>query len=110
MWVGPKGGALSSQMVYLTVKGYVKAAGLVGVSPHILRHTFATLLVRNGADVGVVAKMLGHTDLKVTQGYVRVAARDVKKAVADHHPRERERFEVPEPEIRSIRPLEAAHA
>ena len=87
---------VSSQMVEVWVKRYGEMAGLK-VNPHLLRHTFATHMVKNGADIAVVSKMLGHAFLQTTQGYVKVAGVEVKEAHGRTHPREKdEAEEVPE--------------
>ena len=60
------------------------------VSPHVFRHTFATELVRNGADITAVQKMLGHSTLSITHIYTRVAGVEVKRTHREHHPREKD--------------------
>jgi integrase/recombinase XerD len=86
------GSPLSTQVSALMIRGYSKAAGLnKKVTAHVFRHTFATQLVRNGADITAVQKMLGHSDLRVTQIYTRVAGVEVKRTHKDHHPREKDK-------------------
>lgn len=86
------GSPLSTQVAGLMVRAYAKQAGIKKkVSPHVFRHTFATQLVRNGADITAVQKMLGHSDLSVTQLYTRVAGVEVKETHKDHHPREKDK-------------------
>jgi integrase/recombinase XerD len=98
VWVSRMGRRVSGAAVAVRVKGSGKAAGLK-VTPHQLRHTFATHLVAKGAPVEVVSKMLGHTRLEMTQRYARVAAVDVKAAHESAHPGERgEAAPVPEAE------------
>jgi site-specific recombinase XerD len=100
------GSPLSTQVTAIMIRGYAKSAGLdKRVTAHVFRHTFATQLVRNGADITAVQKMLGHSDLKVTQIYTRVAGVEVKKTHKERHPREKDKIESEEitPEIERIR-------
>lgn len=90
------GKPLSKQMVEITVRECARKVGIpFQVTPHVFRHTFATQLVRNGAPVEMVSRMLGHSDLSVTHVYVRVAGAEVKKAHQESHPREKEPEAVP---------------
>ena len=74
------------------VRDYAKKAGIKKkVTPHTFRHTFATELIRNGADITAVRKMLGHSSLSATNIYIRVAGVDVKKTHTMSHPRERDK-------------------
>jgi len=70
------------------------------VSAHTFRHTFATVLVKNGADIQAVQKMMGHADIKTTQGYIRSLGLDIKKEHRKTHPRERDKETVTKPGIR----------
>jgi integrase/recombinase XerD len=106
LFVNQMGEPLSKQMIEIMVRDYAKEAGIQKkVTPHVFRHTFATELVRNGADISAVQKMLGHSSLKVTQIYTRVAGIEVKKTHGKHHPREKEKAlkEETVPHIESIR-------
>ena len=92
LFVNQSGVPLSKQVIQLMVRRYARQSGIQKkVTPHVFRHTFATELVRNGAEVTAVQKMLGHASLAVTHLYVRVAAVDVKKTHSAHHPREKGR-------------------
>jgi site-specific recombinase XerD len=83
---------LSKQVIELMVRDYARKAGITKkVTPHTFRHTFATELVRNGADITAVRKMLGHSSLSATNIYIRVAGVDVKKTHDMSHPRERDK-------------------
>ncbi len=74
------------------VCGYAKNAGFSRkVSPHGLRHTCATHLLKNGADIRHIQKLLRHNDISTTQIYTRVSIEDLKEAQAKYHPRERPR-------------------
>ena len=88
------GQPLSKQMIEIFVRNYARKAGIIKkVTPHAFRHTFATDLVRNGADIAAVRKMLGHSGLRTTQIYIKVAVKDVKTTHGRHHPRERDNAE-----------------
>jgi integrase/recombinase XerD len=86
------GKAMSSGSIQLAVREHARAAGLkVPVTPHILRHTYATHLIQGGADVRHVQKLLGHASLQSTTIYTRVFPKDLAKVVEKCHPRERTR-------------------
>jgi len=86
------GQPLSKQVIELMVRAYAKKAGVLKrVTPHTFRHTFATELIRNGADINAVREMLGHSDLRTTNIYTHVAGVDVKRTHALHHPREKDK-------------------
>lgn len=106
LFVGRLGAPLSQQAVQKMVRNYARAAGIrKKVTPHTFRHTFATELVRNGAEITAVQKMLGHADLSVTQLYTHVAGVEVKKTHRLSHPRERDTAVKEEitPDIRTVR-------
>jgi integrase/recombinase XerD len=93
-------------VIQIIVRNYAKAAGITKkVTPHIFRHTFATQLVKNGADITAVQKMLGHSNLSVTHIYTKVAGIEVKKTHSSHHPREKDKATKEEitPQIQSIK-------
>ena len=71
------------------VRGYAKRVLGRTISPHVWRHTCATHLVSNGANIVYVQRLLGHTSLETTQVYTRVSVPDLKKALARAHPRSR---------------------
>lgn len=106
LFVNRHGRPLSKQAVEIMVRTCAKQAGITKhVTPHVFRHTFATELVRNGADITAVQKMLGHKDLKHTHIYTKVAGLDVKKTHSLYHPRETTRELRAEalPDVRTIR-------
>lgn len=106
LFVGRLGVPLSQQAVQKAVRNYARAAGIrKKVTPHTFRHTFATELVRNGADITAVQKMLGHADLSSTQLYTHVAGVEVKKTHRLSHPRERDAAvkEDIAPDIRTVK-------
>ena len=89
LFVSPAGKPLTRQLIHSFIKAYAKQCGLEGVSPHTLRHSFATHLVQNRADIRSVQHMLGHADISTTQIYTHITDAHLKKAYEDFHPRAR---------------------
>jgi integrase/recombinase XerD len=88
LFASPRGGAYSRKQFWRIVRRYAVAAGIVPLpSPHKLRHSFATHLLRGGADLRAVQAMLGHADLGTTEIYTRVAQDHLRAAHARSHPR-----------------------
>jgi integrase/recombinase XerD len=88
LFASPRGGHYSREGFWLIVRRYAAAAGIVPLpSPHKLRHSFATHLLRGGADLRAVQAMLGHADLGTTEIYTRVAQDHVRAVHARSHPR-----------------------
>ncbi len=82
------GEAMSRVMFWNLVKKYAQQAGItVPLSPHTLRHAFATHLLNHGADLRAVQMLLGHADISTTTIYTHVARERLKSIVAQHHPR-----------------------
>jgi len=83
-----RGRPMTRQTFWYAIKRYALQAGIANkVSPHTLRHAFATHLVDNGADLRAVQMMLGHSDLSTTQIYTHVAQQRLQNLVQEHHPR-----------------------
>ena len=82
------GSAMSRHMFWLNVKRYATQAGLrIALSPHTLRHAFATHLLNHGADLRAVQMLLGHADISTTTIYTHVARERLAQLHAAHHPR-----------------------
>lgn len=81
---------MSRQAIWKIVKKYARAAGIpFEVTPHTIRHTFATHLLENGVDLRAIQDMLGHADIGTTQIYVHLAFKDIEKQYHKLHPRSR---------------------
>jgi integrase/recombinase XerD len=88
--VNSRGGGLTRQGLYKIVQGHARRAGLERkMSPHTLRHTFATHLLAGGCDLRSLQEMLGHSDLATTQVYTHLSAERLKDVYFDAHPRAR---------------------
>ena len=89
LYLNHKGQKLTRQGIWWLIKRYGAMAGLPSdkVSPHVLRHSFATHMLQNGADLRTIQAILGHTSLATTQVYLKVDVAGLVKAVGQYHPR-----------------------
>ncbi|MDI3315628.1 MAG: site-specific tyrosine recombinase XerD [Mycobacterium sp.] len=90
IFLNARGGRLSRQSAWQVLRDAAQRAGIAsGVSPHMLRHSFATHLLDGGADVRVVQELLGHASVTTTQIYTLVTVRALREVWAEAHPRAR---------------------
>ena len=89
VFVTARGAGMSRQMAWILIKRYAVRVGIPRerISPHVLRHAFATHLLNHGADLRVVQLLLGHADISTTQVYTHVARERLKQLHSTHHPR-----------------------
>ncbi len=88
VFLNRRGGKMSRQMVFLIIRHQCETAGITKeISPHTFRHSFATHLVENGADLRAVQQMLGHESILTTEIYTHIDSRKWQQSILSHHPR-----------------------
>lgn len=90
LFLNQHGRQLSRQMVFILVRQLAVKAGIrKKISPHTFRHSFATHLVKNGADLRAVQELLGHVSITTTEIYTHLDTEDLRRTIIEFHPRNR---------------------
>ena len=88
LFLNRRGSKISREMIYLIIKDIVKTSGIKkSISPHTFRHSFATHLLENGADLKVIQVLMGHESITTTEIYTHLDNKYLKKILMTHHPR-----------------------
>ena len=87
LFLNNQGEKLSRQGFWKILKGYAKEVGIEDINPNMIRHSFAAHMLENGADIGVVQKFLGHTDISTTQLYLSYNYQNSREVYTNTHPR-----------------------
>ena len=90
LFLNRRGAPLTRVMIFYIVKQLCEAAGIKKtISPHTLRHSFATHLLQNGADLRIIQQLLGHEELSTTEIYTHLDVQDLRQAILQYHPANR---------------------
>ena len=90
LFLNRRGNKLTRQMIFYIVKTHVQKAGIrKNISPHSFRHSYATHLVQNGADLRVIQELLGHASINTTEIYTHLDREDLRRVIMEFHPRNR---------------------
>ncbi len=88
LFLSKRGGSLTRQMIFIIIRRQAEKAGIgKKISPHTFRHSFATHLVQNGADLRAVQQLLGHVSITTTEIYTHLNQEDLRRAILNYHPR-----------------------
>ncbi len=91
-FLNSRGTALSRVMVFIAIKEMAHKAGIYkSISPHTFRHSFATHLLQNGADLRFIQELLGHSSITTTQVYTHLDTENLRTAIIDYHPRNKKK-------------------
>ena len=94
VFLNRRGSHLTRTMVLIFIKNYAKDAGIEKtISPHTLRHSFATALLEGGADLRAIQAMLGHENIGTTEIYTHVSTKTLREEILMHHPRNEKNLE-----------------
>lgn len=93
IFISPSGRPINRQTIFLFIKEYAEKIDLQDVSPHTLRHSFATHLIQNRADIRSVQQMLGHADISTTQIYTHITDTHLRATYEKFHPRAHQNFD-----------------
>lgn len=88
LFLNRRGNKLSRQMVFIFIRNLIEKTGIKKtISPHTFRHSFATHLIQNGADLRAIQELLGHVSITTTEIYTHLNEKDLRRAILEYHPR-----------------------